>query len=354
MNPEEINDKRLINEFKGITFSKYKKSEAVKQFLKSTCNGAIEEACYWSVELICAGHFIDLWDAIFLLVSDYIHLGNPKLPIYIALRVDNFKEIVHNGYIENLLAMRNSDKVRKLFVEIVVVLCLSKKKHKMESVKIHKDEFSLVNIPSKLKAPNVEYITLYFQSGDPKELFIAFNEFAYHLSAKSKNALTACYWFEWIIQFQALCKKNKDVCVCARREFAPVDDKMQLMPIWIIWEILLDEAKKKSGIIFKIMEALLKLFCTKFSCACVKKRKFLIYFAISLLVDPVDMKVDIVSNQEMINGISSKIGKIYAQVKKNEEAPETDYLFNGVERSNLEKSIEKIEALNKMMMGGGN
>ena len=148
MNPEEINDKRLINEFKGITFSKFKKSEAIKQFLKSTCNGAIEESCYWSVELICAGHFIDLWDAIFLLVSDYIHLGNPKLPIYISLRVDNFKEMVHNGYNENLLALRNSDKIRKLFVEIVVVLCLSKKKHKMESIKIHKDEFAIVNIPS--------------------------------------------------------------------------------------------------------------------------------------------------------------------------------------------------------------
>ena len=45
MNPEEINDQRLINDFKGITFSKFKKTEAVKQFLKSTCNGAIEEAC---------------------------------------------------------------------------------------------------------------------------------------------------------------------------------------------------------------------------------------------------------------------------------------------------------------------
>ena len=353
MNSEEINDKRLINDFKGITFSKFKKTEAVKQFLKSVCNGSIEEACYWSIELICAGHFIDLWDAIFLIVSDYIHLGNPKLPIYIALRVENFKEIVHNGYIENLIALRNNDKIRKLFAEMVIVLCLSKKKHKMESVKIHKDEFALVNIPSKLKAPNVEYIAPYFQAGDPKELFIALNEMTYHLSNKSKNALTACYWFEWIIQFQTLCKKNKDVSSCSRREFAPVDEKMQMLPIWIIWEILLDEAKKKSPIILKIVESLLKLFCTKFTSACIKKRKYLIYFAISLLVDPVDLKVEIVSNQEVINNVAAKIGKIYAQVKKNEESPETDYLFNGVERSNLEKSIEKIEALNKMMMGGG-
>ena len=353
MNPEEINDKRLINEFKGITFSKFKKTDAIKQFLKSISNGAIEEACYWSTELICACHFIDLWDAIFLVVSDYIHLGNPKLPIYISLRVDNFKEIVHSGYLENLLPLRNNDKIRKLFVEVIVVLCLSKKKHKMESVKIHKEEFDIVNIPSKLKAPNVEFIAPYFKAGDPKELYISLNEMTYHLSNKSKNALTACYWFEWIIQFQSMCKKNKDICVCARRSFAPVDEKMQMMPIWIIWEILLERAKEKSSIIYKIMESLLKLFCTKFSTSCVKKRKFLIYFGISLLVDPIDLKVDIVSDQEIVNAIASKIGKIYAQVKKNEESPDTDYLFNGLERSNLEKSIEKIETMNKMMMGGG-
>ena len=71
------------------------------------------------------------------------------------------------------------------------------------------------------------------------------------------------------------------------------------------------------------------------------------------MVDPVDLSVSIVSDQEVVNSLASKIGKIYAQVKKNEESPDTDYLFNGLERSNLEKSIEKIETMNKMMMGGG-
>ena len=78
MNSDEINDKRPINEFKGIGFSKYKKTEVIKQFLKSVNNGSIEEASYWSAELICAGHFIDLWDAIFLLVSDICSHSSTK------------------------------------------------------------------------------------------------------------------------------------------------------------------------------------------------------------------------------------------------------------------------------------
>ena len=48
MNNQEINDKRNINEFKNITFSKYKKSEAKKELIKCILSQKIEHACYWS------------------------------------------------------------------------------------------------------------------------------------------------------------------------------------------------------------------------------------------------------------------------------------------------------------------
>ena len=35
MNKNEINDKRLLSEFKGMTFSKYKKTEVKKELIKN-------------------------------------------------------------------------------------------------------------------------------------------------------------------------------------------------------------------------------------------------------------------------------------------------------------------------------
>ena len=353
MDVNEINDKRKQADFKGITFSKYKKAEVKKALLSSLLDTKVENANHWCAEYICAGHFMDLWEIILLYLSKYVHLGNPKLSIYVAMRFNNFKEIVVNGYVDNEIRMRNNGKIRKLFSEIISILCYSSKKHSIETIKVKANEFDITGMTYRLKAPTVEYIKSVFQSDDPKELYIALNELAYHVSKDSRDSVSACYWVEWIMEFEKICKSKKEKCQGQRRTFAPVEDKMQTDVIWIVWDILLREAESKSSLIRKIMMSNLELFSLRYSVGVKRRRRYLLYFSISLLTESVNLSNDIISsqaNKQIIDNIVKRVDVIYQHIKKNEETPAMDYLFNNkiTARSNLEKTVEKLDKMNDL------
>ena len=348
MNEIEINDIRDQREFKGITFSEFKKVDVKKELNKNLYNAKIEPACYWSAELICAGHYADLWDAIIGFYTKHIHIGNPKLITYLELRINNFKEIVSGGYRDQELRLRNNEKMRKLFCEVICVLCEAKKKHCYTDVKVKKEDFDLTQMTERFKAPNVKYAEEIFLKDDPKELFIAVNEFAHNLTEEGKNSVSACYWMEWIMEFETICKQKKEKFKCERREFAIVEPKSQMDIIWIIWDVFLAEAKKRSTLIQRMVNSALHIFCLRYKTGCHKKRRLLMYFVIEVFTEPFSIDEEIVKDKNKIIVITQNINKIYKQIKKNEHSPGTDYLYNNVKATNLEKTIAKLETMNNL------
>ena len=378
MDANHINDVRVS--FRNITFSKFQKSKARLELLRNLYDEKIENACYWSAEFICAGHYLDLWDIILYYVYKYIHNGNPKLTLYLNMRYNNFINILQCGYAKDLLTMRNNEKIRKLFCEIICVLCYSNKKNVISDVKLDKNNsFDLSCMSEKFKAPNITYIEAILKEDDPKELLIPINELVFNLI--NKNIINVYYWYEWIIEYENICKKKKKKCVCENRSYAPSGNMHDI--IWIIWDILFyysdpNILDKKYNITHtnnnnnndnndnnnhndnnnpndnndklkhKIIKNLFELFIIKYNTNVKKKRKYIIYFAFALLIENINFNINIINKREETEAIVLKINTIYKEIKKNEESPKTDYLFNNLNKSNLEKTMEKMEILNTL------
>jgi hypothetical protein len=351
MNKSEINDVRTPADFKTFSFSKFKKTKVRDQLVDNMQKGKVEPACYWSAELICAGHFMDLWEIILYYVGKHIHLGNPKIVSYIEMRFQAFRSIVQQGMYTSELHLRNHTTIRRLFAEIVAVLTYSNRKHSFESIKINRvEEYDITQMTERLKAPAVTYVETIFRKEDPKELYIALNEFAYHISPERRNMLNACYWIEWIIDFEVICKNKKTPIYCERRAEADVEHKLQRDVIWMVWECLRHYCGElKNLYLEKIMHSLQALFSIKYTTGVCKRRRYLLYFAVALLTEPVPTNIEITTKKEVIQHVVENIDEIYKQIKTNEESPNMDYLYANMEReSNLDKSMKKLEMMNSM------
>ncbi|MDA9072385.1 hypothetical protein N9K75_00765 [bacterium] len=351
-NSSFINDVRGKADFRAIGFSEFKKSDIKNALTNALVHAKYEAACYWSAELVCAGHFDLLWEIIIVFFYKYIHVSNPKLCIYLKMRWIDFNHIM-NGYAEMELSARNNPKIRRNFCQIVCILCGSNKNYSMNLIKLNHADFDVDEMQEKLCAKEVIYINELFRPEDPRELFMAYNEFVFYLG--NTNLRNACYWMEWIMEFEQKVIFEKNVCKCERRRFPNIDldPKYQTDIVWMIWDAFFTEAseKKNAKLIETIVSACLVLFTNKYTSGCYKKYKCMMYFLVQILTDSTMSTMyvqEIISNKSQIEYFVKNISYIYAQIKQNEHSPNTEYLYTNITQSNLEQTVANLEMMNKM------
>ena len=194
-----IDDNRTTAEFKGITYSGFKCSTVMQRLADSMINEKIENACYWCAELICSGHYIELWETLIQFYCKYVHISNPKLSIYMANKICKFRDNMNEADSEQeQLDFRNDEGFRSLFIEFVVILSLSSKKYTVQPVKVKQDDFNMLNFKDLLHAPDLSFGEKVLKEDDPKELMIAINELSFNLNEKEANTMRAYYWYEWL------------------------------------------------------------------------------------------------------------------------------------------------------------
>jgi len=306
---------------KNSTVSNFKKCDVIKELVNSCLQTKIENALYWSCELICSCYYVELWECIISFFSKHIQVSNPKLVIYLNMRFDIFK-CIYNDDENDIQELKNEPRIRKLFTEIICILCLSKKSlHTFQEIKIKDEEFNITNITNKIKSPRVYIDNFLVSDEDPQILQVPINEFIYNIL--DRNSLMACYWFEYVIEYEILLKRKGELCFGSNREFPNVviDAKLQTDIIWIFWEILLYYSRENK-LLYKITENALQLFCIRYKNSMKKKRKYLLYFIITLLTDTtisssIYQEIINENDKEIIYNAEQKIDKVYDKILKN-------------------------------------
>jgi len=322
-----INDVRLSKDFKTATFSHHKKLDVRNALLSSLQKGKVECACHWTAELVCSGHFYELWDIFVYFLGRHVHLANPKMAIYLEKRHQIFDNLVQQYTTdEPLLQLRNNGTIRQLFAEVAFISCSSPQKPPLETLTIDREEeFDPEEMREKLRAPSLDYAEPL--EDDPPEILVAINELAYHTSQGTCNTHMACFWVEWIIAFDIMCKTHKNPCLAQTRH-VPVELAHKRNLIWVVWD-LLSTRVQNDGFLFKIVESLKRLFCIKYTPVCNRKRSHLIYYAICLITEPVIRSIDLVHNSHMLPIVLFQTPEIYKELKLQEQVPSTNYLLGG-------------------------
>jgi hypothetical protein len=350
----EINDIRSATEFKTCSFSRYKRSAVAKELTGCISKGRVESAVHWCAELVCAGHFADIWECVVTAIGRYV--GNAKLAIYAETRLAAFRDIYAQGLYVRELDIRNRADVRALFAEVVCVLALAPKRPVVQPIKLDKDEgFDVVMMQERLVAPDTGFGETLFLKEDPEELFVAVNELAFALSPQAggspETLATAWYWTEWIIEFAAMCVRRKMRCRCRRREFAPVEPARQMDTIWLVWDIIRRRAEMQSRLAVAAVDAAMALFAINYTPAAAKRRRYIIYFAAGLAVDCTGSS-SIVADKDkpVLHSVLSQLDELYGDIKKNEVGANTEYLFAALNEAQtaMDQSVKRMQIVNSM------
>jgi hypothetical protein len=302
----EIEDSRRV--FKKNTISNYKKTNVIKELEKSIYYHKTEEAFFWTGQLLCSGFIIEIWNLYIYFICKYIHINNPKIPLYLYKKFTEFKEISENC--SNDFELRNIDEVRVILFSITQILSECKKDTTLDTLKF---VFKFEDVFQNLKAPNVDYIKPYFKDGDPKELFISLNEFVYHL-VETKSKIDILYWIDWIIGYDEMLQKKKKPVFCEERDFIKTK---HLNIIWILFEIFF--SFKEPVILSKVIESLFELFTIKYTPSSNKKKKYILNYCVMLIItDKVDFNKPIIENTGVFTHLKDNIELIFSQIKKSE------------------------------------
>ena len=142
--------------------------------------------------------------------------------------------------------------------------------------------------------------------------------------------IMCCYWIEWMIEFDAVCKSKKQVVRCDNRDYVE-DRKYRGDIIWMLWDAIMESCEARADpFVKRVMESLIDIFRAKYTTASAKKRRYIMYMAVELLTETVVTNTEIVADKSILVNVIENIDRVYKQIKKNEQKGAADYLLDSI------------------------
>lgn len=324
----QINDSRLLNDFKTKTFSGYKKADVVNILFKNIDKNKIENSSNWITECIISGYTFPILEKLLNYACRVIHINNPRLPFYLLNKVEILNNQMKRLNVKNkdiVLILRNSQMVRNLFFDLISTLCTSSKTKKYDKVpKIMEEDFDFHNLRNRLNATMNLVPNHIIHFNDPEELKIIINEFFFNLKNSLVGYEKCCYWVLWIIRWEELHKKKKDNWQIDIRD-VPVKEKLKFDVIWVIWESIQEEIKcrkqndeKNILHIEKQITALYHLFILNYSSGKRNTRLPYVFLAIGYLTLKINFEIPVRNNIQSFIQSQANVNKMFESKKINE------------------------------------
>jgi hypothetical protein len=327
-----INDARKLTDFKLATIGGYPRGKVSSAIDKCITQQKIEEAIYWTFQLLASGAVDSLFDKLLAIAAKNVNIYNPHLPDWLFQKTVGWHSITSNERYkkDNVLNLRNHPTIRNMLTELVVITSLSKPR-KLEALpKIGKEDFIVSNFNAKLECKDFASTHHIFKDEDPREIKVASNEIAFHLL--NGNIVRALYWLNWVLTWETLNIKKYTKYDCALRGGAFFDSKSNIPPkcnrnvIWLIWSIVENMANKRfssSANLQVAMRSLWELFIMNYTSGCRNRRLVYLIWAMSYLCNPIDWSIPLISesNQTTLFVSLLKNDKIASRILASTVAP---------------------------------
>lgn len=336
-----ITDSRPIISFKQTVFAGYAKTEVITLIEKKILGGHYESACYLAYILLISGHIKSLWEKLQLIT--YKKIRNHGLIKWFYYRNKYLSSIiVKYEKTSDYLHLRNSQLVRNIITEAVVLLTSATKKDQIELLKRKpniQNDFEINHIYNELKHKDQMIINNLIGPNDPKEVCFIANEIAHCLN--NKNIQKSMYWIEWLLLWekQNIVKFKK--FEVQSREINGIAVKWQTNIIWLIWCILLYIKSLMEGRIrafygnnfddiIETLDYIWMSYLYDWKPTLRNKKMILVYLYINYMLNPQDFSINIcgISNGEYLKITLLLQEKLFGALKKQTITDGTHFMLN--------------------------